>query len=62
MILFCSGSEVYDEKNNTWTTEGLVDLPRIPPNNLGAVEIEGSVYFIINSFLVDSGKGIPPGD
>ena len=54
--------EVYDEENNNWTVVGLVDQPHIPPQNiLGAVEIEGSVYFIINSFLVDSGIRIPPG-
>ena len=41
-----------------------VDQPHIPSNNLGAIEIEGSVYFIINmySFLVDSGIRIPPGE
>ena len=37
--------EVYDERNNTWS---VVDQPHIPPNNLGAIEVEGSVYFIIN--------------
>ena len=51
--------EVYDEKNNTWS---VVDQPHIPPNNLGAIEVEGSVYFIINSFPVDSGIRIPPGE
>jgi len=50
--------EVYDEKNNTWS---VVDQPHIPPNNLGAVEVEGSVYFIINNFPVDSGIRIPLG-
>ena len=58
----CSGPgsvEVYDEKNNTWS---FVDQPHIPPNNLGAVEVEGSVYFIINNFPVDSGIRIPPGE
>ena len=58
----CGGTgsvEVYDEKNNTWT---VVDQPHIPPNNLGAVEVEGSVYFIINNFPVDSGIRIPPGE
>ena len=34
----------------------------IPPNNLGAVEIDERVYFIINSFPVDSGIRIPPGE
>ena len=51
--------EVYDEKNNTWS---VVEQKRIPPNNLGAVEIEGRVYFIINKFPVDSGIRIPPGE
>ena len=58
----CGGTgsvEVYDEKNNTWS---VVDQPHIPPNNLGAIEVEGSVYFIINSFPVDSGIRIPPGE
>ena len=58
----CGGAgsvEVYDEKNNTWS---VVDQPHIPPNNLGAIEVEGSVYFIINSFPVDSGIRIPPGE
>ena len=51
--------EVYDEENNTWS---VVDQPHIPPNNLGAIEVEGSVYFIINSFPLDSGIRIPPGE
>ena len=51
--------EVYDEKNNTWS---VADQPHIPPNNLGAIEVEGRVYFIINSFPVDSGIRIPPGE
>ena len=58
----CGGAgsvEVYDEENNTWS---VVDQPHIPPNNLGAIEVEGSVYFIINSFPVDSGIRIPPGE
>ena len=50
---------MYDEKNNTWS---VADQPHIPPNNLGAIEVEGSVYFIINSFPVDSGIRIPPGE
>ena len=45
---------VYDE--NKWVD---VNQYHIPPNNLGAVEIEGKVYFIINKFLVDSGIRIP---
>ena len=51
--------EVYDEKNNTWS---VVDQPHIPPNNLGAIEVEGRVYFIINNFPVDSGIRILPGE
>jgi len=34
----------------------------IPPNKPNAVEIERKVYFIINSFPVDSGIRIPPGE
>ena len=51
--------EVYDEENNKWS---VVDQKHIPANNLGAVEIEGKVYFIINRFPVDSGIRIPPGE
>ena len=51
--------EVYDEENNTWS---VVKQSRIPPNDLGAVEIEGRVYFIINRFPIDSGIRIPPGE
>ena len=49
--------EAYDEGTNTWS---VVPQKHIPPNNLGAVEIEGRVYFIINKFPVDSGIRIPP--
>ena len=49
--------EVYDEDNNKWS---VVDQKHIPPNTLGAVEIEGRVYFIINNFPIDSGIRIPP--
>ena len=49
--------EVYDEGTTTWS---VVPQKHIPPNNLGAVEIEGRVYFIINKFPVDSGIRIPP--
>ena len=48
-----------DEKNNTWS---VLDQPHIPPNNLGAIEVEEGVYFIINNFPVDSGIRIPPGE
>ena len=51
--------EVYDNENNTWS---VINQSRIPPNNLGAVEIEGRVYFIINKFPIDSGIRIPPGE
>ena len=49
--------EAYDESTNTWS---VVPQKHIPPNDLGAVEIEGRVYFIINKFPVDSGIRIPP--
>ena len=49
--------EVYDEENNKWS---VVDQKHIPQNTLGAVEIEGRVYFIINNFPIDSGIRIPP--
>ena len=49
--------EVYDEKNNSWS---FVKQDHIPPNELGAVEVEGRVYFIINKFPIDSGIRIPP--
>ena len=51
--------EVYDEVKNTWS---VVEQKHIPPNKLGAVEIEGKVYFIINKYPVDSGIRIPPGE
>ena len=51
--------EVYDEDNNKWS---VVDQKHIPPNMLGAVEIEGRVYFIINTFPIDSGIRIPSGE
>ena len=51
--------EVYDEEQNTWS---VVQQKHIPPNNLGAVEIEGRVYFVINKFPIDSGIRIPPGE
>ena len=51
--------EVYSEENNKWF---VVDQTHIPPNKLGAVEVEGKVYFIINKFPFDSGIRIPPGE
>ena len=51
--------EVYDEDNNKWS---VVDQKHIPQNTLGAVEIEGRVYFIINTFPIDSGIRIPSGE
>ena len=62
-VSFSSGDsapvEVYSEENNNWA---VVDQTHIPPNKLGAVEVEGKVYFIINKFPVDSGIRIPPGE
>ena len=49
--------EVYSEETNTWS---VVKQEHIPANNLGAVEIEGRVYFIINQFPIDSGIRISP--
>ena len=49
--------EVYDDGDDTWS---LVEQKHIPLNNLGAVEIEGRVYFVVNKFPVDSGIRIPP--
>ena len=51
--------EVYDQDNNTWS---VVDQKRIPQNTLGAVEIEGRVYFIMKKFPIDSGIRIPQGE
>jgi len=51
--------EVYDEDNNKWS---VVDQKHIPQNTLGAVEIEGRIYFIINNFPIDSGIRIPSGE
>ena len=51
--------ELYAEHNNTWS---VVPQPHIPPNNLGAVEVDGKVYFIVNNFPFDSGIRIPSGD
>ena len=50
--------EMYNDENNTWS---VVEQKHIPRNSLGAVEIEGRVYFIMNKFPVDSGIRIPPG-
>lgn len=51
--------EAYDEENDSWS---VVKQDHIPPNNLGAVEVEGRVHFIINRFPIDSGIRIPPGE
>ena len=51
--------EVYDDGNDTWS---VVEQKHIPLNNLGAVEIEGRVYFMVNKFPVDVGIRIPPGE
>ena len=49
--------ELYDERKDTWS---VVEQKRIPPNLLGAFEIERRVYFLINNFPIDSGIRIPP--
>ena len=54
---FAAPVEVYDPQNSEWAC---VKQNHIPENNLGAVEIEGRVYFIINNFPIDSGIRIPP--
>ena len=51
--------EVYNDQENAWF---VVKQTHIPPNDLGAVEIDGRVYFIINSFPVESGVTLPPGE
>ena len=51
--------EVYDQDNNKWS---IVDQKHIPQNSLGAVEIEGRVYFIIKKLPIDSGIRISPGE
>ena len=51
--------EVLDDENNKWS---VLEQKHIPENNLGAVEVEGRVYFIINNFPFDSGIRIPPGE
>ena len=51
--------EVFDEVNNKWS---IVEQNHIPANYLGAVEVEGRVYFLINKFPVDSYIRIPPGE
>ena len=52
-----SSVELYDKRKDTWS---VVEQKRIPPNNLGAFEIERRVYFLINNFPIDSGIRIPP--
>ena len=51
--------EVYSEEDNKWF---VVDQTHIPPSNLGAVEVDGKVCFIINKFPVDNGIRIQPGE
>lgn len=51
--------EVYNEEKNNWS---VVEQKHIPSNNLGALEIEGRVYFMINKFPFDSGIRILPGE
>ncbi|PFX15598.1 kelch-like protein 12 [Stylophora pistillata] len=50
--------EMYDEETNTWS---VVEQKYIPANKLGAVTVEGRVYFIINKFPIDSGIRIAHG-
>ena len=63
MLVPASGSlaaiEVHNDQENAWS---LVKQKHIPPKNLGAAEIDGRVYFIINSFPVDSGVIPLPGE
>ena len=49
--------EVYEWTYKNWS---IVQQSHIPQNNLGAIEVEGRVYFIINKFPIDSGIRIPP--
>ena len=51
--------EMCNEENNTWS---VVEQNDISPNKLGAVEVEGKVYFLINKFPVDSEIRIPSGE
>ena len=51
--------EVYDPQKNEWA---YVKQNHIPKNKLGAVEIEGRVYFIINQFPYDSGIRLTHGE
>ena len=51
--------EVYNAEAKYWST---VHQSHIPPNYLGAIEVEGRVYFIINKFPIDSGIRVPPGE
>lgn len=51
--------EVYNEENNKWS---VVDHKHIPEKTLGAVELEGRVYFMINKFSIYSGIRNPPGE
>ena len=52
--------EMYNEETNTWS---VVEQKNVPTHsNLGAVEIEGRVYFIINQFPYDSGIRLTHGE
>ena len=53
------GKKKIKQPPNSWS---VVEQKHIPTNSLGAVEIEGRVYFIINKFPVDSGIRIQPED
>ena len=47
--------EMFDEENNRW-----YDVPQshMPPNNYGAVEVQNRIYFILGSFVYNSGVAI----
>ena len=52
--------EMYNEETDTWI---VVEQKYVPaPSSLGAVEIEGRVYFIINRFPYDSGIRLAHGE
>lgn len=53
--------EMYNEETNAWTVVEQKDV-LAAFNSLGAVEIEGRVYFIINQFPYDSGIRLTHGE
>ena len=50
---------MYNGGIDTWS---VLEQNDILPNKLGAVEIEGNVYFLINKFPVGSGIRIQQGE